>query len=92
MNLMIGKSRSVTLPPAYPYIVLLAAAYDGQRLVGAVACRLEKQPNGVAQLYIMTLGVYAAYRDQKIGNLASRLRGPSYFGRDDVSKLRVFHS
>ena len=59
------------LHPALPFTMLLAAAYDGQRLVGAVACRPEKQPNGVAQAYIMTLGVYAAYRDQKIGELAS---------------------
>lgn len=62
--------------PALPFTVLLDAAYDGQRLVGAVACRPEKQLNGDAQAYIMTLGVYAAYRDQKIGELASHLHGP----------------
>ena len=66
-----GEGAEAYAPPGALLIALLAAAYDGQRLVGAVACRLEKQPNGVTQLYIMTLGVYAAYRDQKIGELAS---------------------
>jgi N-alpha-acetyltransferase 50 len=44
-------------------------AYADGAVVGAVACRLELDPRGDgARLYIMTLGVYAAYRDGKIGS------------------------
>lgn len=46
---------------------LCCAAYSGSKLVGAVASRLEPQVDGLYRLYIMTLGVYAAYREQRIG-------------------------
>jgi len=44
-------------------------AYVDGDVAGAVACRLELDPRGGgARLYIMTLGVYAGYRDEKIGS------------------------
>uniref|UniRef100_A0A7S0RTJ0 N-acetyltransferase domain-containing protein n=1 Tax=Pyramimonas obovata TaxID=1411642 RepID=A0A7S0RTJ0_9CHLO len=36
-------------------------------VVGAICCRLEKQPCGKARLYIMTIGVFAPYRRRGIG-------------------------
>ena len=36
-------------------------------VVGAIACRLERQPDGGAKLYIMTIGVLAPYRGFGVG-------------------------
>ena len=43
------------------------AAFCNDVLVGAIAVRLERQPSGKVQLYIITLGVLAAYRDYGVG-------------------------
>lgn len=45
----------------------LLAAYCNDVLVGAIAVRLERQPSGEVQLYIITLGVLAAYRNYGVG-------------------------
>ena len=42
------------------------AAFCGGELVGAIACRLERK-DGCVHLYILTLGVLAAYRGHGIG-------------------------
>ena len=43
-------------------------AYIGDELVGAIACRLELTPmKSAARLYLMTVGVYAPYRNGAIG-------------------------
>lgn len=43
------------------------AAFCDDVLVGAIAVRLERQPSGKVQLYIITLGVLAAYRKYGVG-------------------------
>ena len=43
------------------------AAFCNDVLVGAIAVRLERQPSGKIQLYIITLGVLAAYRNYGVG-------------------------
>ena len=43
------------------------AAFCNDVLVGAIAVRLERQPSGKVQLYIITLGVLAAYRNYGVG-------------------------
>lgn len=42
------------------------AMLDG-RCIGAIACRLQMMPDGFAKLYILTLGVLEAYRNQGLG-------------------------
>lgn len=49
----------------------LFAAYCNDVLVGAIAVRLERQPSGKVQLYIITLGVLAAYRNYGVGEASS---------------------
>ena len=44
-----------------------AAAYCNDVLVGAIAIRLQRQPSGRVQLYIITLGVLAPYRNYGVG-------------------------
>lgn len=46
---------------------LCRAAFCNDVLVGAVAVRLERQPDGKARLYFVTLGVLAAYRNYGVG-------------------------
>ena len=53
-------------------LLLHCAAYNGPKLLGAVASRLEPQLDGLFRLYIMTLGVYAAHREQRIGEVLYR--------------------
>ena len=36
-------------------------------VIGAIACRLERQPDGSGKLYIMTIGVLAPYRGYGVG-------------------------
>lgn len=43
-------------------------AYHNDVVVGAIACRLERQPDGGAKLYIMTIGVLAPYRGFGVGS------------------------
>ena len=45
----------------------LHAAFCNDVLVGAVAVRLERLPDGKAKLYFLTLGVLAAYRNYGVG-------------------------
>ena len=47
--------------------VLCRAAFCNDVLVGAVAVRLERQPDGKVRLYFVTLGVLAAYRNYGVG-------------------------
>ncbi|PNH07684.1 N-alpha-acetyltransferase 50 [Tetrabaena socialis] len=47
---------------------LTQLAYHNDVLVGAVAVRCEKQPNGKAKAYIAMLGVLAPYRSFGIGS------------------------
>ena len=49
------------------------AAFCNDVLVGAIAVRLERQPSGKVQLYILTLGVLAAYRNYGVGKPPSAL-------------------
>ncbi|CAL5222318.1 g4662 [Coccomyxa viridis] len=46
---------------------LTQGAFCNDVLVGAIAVRLERQPGGKVQLYIITLGVLAAYRNYGVG-------------------------
>ncbi|GLC37513.1 hypothetical protein PLESTB_001755600 [Pleodorina starrii] len=46
---------------------LTQLAYHNDVLVGAIATRCEKQPQGKAKAYIATLGVLAPYRNYRIG-------------------------
>ena len=48
-------------------------------MVGAIACRLERQPEGAAKLYIMTIGVLAPYRGHGIGAPQLQKRGAEGF-------------
>ena len=50
---------------------LRCAAYHNDVVIGAIACRLERQPDATAKLYIMTIGVLAPYRSYGVG--ASRV-------------------
>ena len=45
----------------------MPAAFCNDVLVGAIAVRLEQQPSSKVQLYIITLGVLAAYRNYSVG-------------------------
>mmetsp|Transcript_22254 Transcript_22254/g.26737 ORF Transcript_22254/g.26737 Transcript_22254/m.26737 type:complete len:170 (+) Transcript_22254:175-684(+) len=36
-------------------------------VIGAICCRLEKQPDGKARMYMMTLGILAPYRRRGVG-------------------------
>ena len=45
----------------------MPAAFCNDVLVGAIVVRLERQPSGKVQLYIITLGVLAAYRNYGVG-------------------------
>ncbi|EFJ48332.1 hypothetical protein VOLCADRAFT_60499 [Volvox carteri f. nagariensis] len=47
---------------------LTQLAFHNDILVGAIATRCEKQPNGKAKAYIATLGVLAPYRNFGIGD------------------------
>lgn len=42
-------------------------AYHNDVLVGAIACRLELQPDFTAKMYVMTIGVLAPYRGMGLG-------------------------
>lgn len=42
-------------------------AYHEGQLVGAIACRLELQPDYSAKLYVMTVGVLAPFRGSGLG-------------------------
>jgi hypothetical protein len=48
----------------------LHTAFCNDVLVGAVAVRLERLPDGKAKLYFLTLGVLAAYRNYGVGACA----------------------
>lgn len=45
---------------------LSMVAYFKETIIGAISCRIEEK-HGVKQLYIMTLGVLAAYRRRNVG-------------------------
>ena len=47
----------------------MLAAYHGDVLVGAIACRLEAHGTA-AKMYIVTLGVLAPYRGMRVGESA----------------------
>ena len=60
------------LPPG-PVLTACTAAYYGDTLVGSMCCRVEREKGKRPQLYIMTLGVLAAYRRLGIGKSAQPL-------------------
>ena len=50
-------------------------------MVGGITCRIEVNPDGTKQLYIMTLSVLKPYRRHGIGKLTSPLEAlPRPFG------------
>lgn len=49
--------------------------------MGAITVRLERLSNGKARLYLVTLGVLAAYRDSGIG----RHRSAASFHKDLIT-------
>ena len=73
----------------------LLAAYCNDVLVGAIAVRLERQPSGEVQLYIITLGVLAAYRNYGVGGAFPSLKActiPPTCLHGVVAFLRTHHS
>jgi GNAT superfamily N-acetyltransferase len=47
---------------------LTQLAYHNDILIGAIACRLEKLPNGKTRVYVISLGVLAPYRGYGVGS------------------------
>jgi len=51
----------------------------GGCVVGAIGCRLQMKPNGRATLYVLSLGVLAPHRNERIGEalgVACRFASP----------------
>lgn len=63
-------SGPILLFTTYTYTILHILhiiAWYNDLMVGAVCCRVEKEPSGDKKLYIMTLGCLEAYRNLGIG-------------------------
>eukprot|EP00798_Chlamydomonas_sp_ICE-L_P031189 gene31189-6334_t len=62
-------------------------AFYNDVLVGAIAARCEKQPDGKAKMYIAMLGVLAPYRGYKIGRKMLSSSLASSLGRVKVVEV-----
>lgn len=47
---------------------LTQLAYHNDILIGGIACRLERLPNGKTRVYVISLGVLAPYRGYGVGS------------------------
>ncbi|OEH73843.1 acetyltransferase domain-containing protein [Cyclospora cayetanensis] len=101
--LMLKELNLATIPVVYgeeyyDYLIVhptfCRLAYLGDVMVGGITCRVETNPDGVKQLYIMTLSVLKPYRRHGIATqlLGYILELASSRGDIEVASLHVWEA